>query len=396
MSARGAWPSARVRCGASSRGAALAAVLGAAALVSSCSSEREPSDAATAGSANGGQAGAGGAGGDAAGGAAAIDLCPSSECALPYADCNQDLDDGCEANIGSDPANCGACGYHCPQGGNHYSWPMCVNGVCQQDCLVFQSCGEVIAFGDCDGSFGNGCETMLESDASNCGTCGTTCPSGTPCVKGECGCAPTEVLCGNDCADLSSDPLHCGVCGKVCLDPDLGDDLVPRCQAGECTVGCMEQCGAFDCDNDPATACVQVASSAEHCGACNHPCPDGAPCQLGTCCNLDTLDTDPANCGDCGRSCAAVIWERIWNTDPRVDVPELSFLPKCDGGECFADCLAPWLDCNGDLNEMRTNGCETNGSQDPHNCGACGVSCAEGQVCLLGVCAMKPCDQVPR
>jgi hypothetical protein len=338
-----------------------------------------------------------GADGDASGGAGSteagpVELCPSSECPEPYADCNQDLADGCEANLSSDPENCGACGFVCPS--SALAKAGCQSGACVATCESGDICGEVIAFGDCDGDALDGCEAVLTSDATNCGGCGVECPADVPCVDGHCGCIAAEVPCGDTCADLATDPMHCGSCGHACPDPDLTDDRVPRCDAGTCTLGCQEQCGWFDCDGDPATPCVDVGSSPAHCGACGHACPGGAPCNGGTCCDPATLETDVSNCGACGTHCWEVIWSRIWETNG--DIVDTSFVPYCQGGTCAAHCAAPWLDCNADLTDAVTDGCETNGARDQDNCGACGVQCLDGQLCLLGTCATKPCEEVAK
>lgn len=49
----------------------------------------------------------------------------SGECAPPSADCNGDPADGCEADLGSDPANCGKCNVDCGGGA-------CSSGVCSE------------------------------------------------------------------------------------------------------------------------------------------------------------------------------------------------------------------------------------------------------------------------
>jgi len=320
-----------------------------------------------------------------------VDLCPSSSCPLPYADCNQDLADGCEVNLESDVESCGACGYVCPVSADGYP-PECVAGECEPYCTSGEICGEAVAFGNCDGDPLDGCETLLTSDPDHCGSCGNACPTGVPCVRGHCGCIGDEVPCGDTCADLAADPMHCGGCGNACPDPDLGDDRLPRCQAGVCTLGCQEQCGLLDCE--PGAPCVDVAWSAQHCGACGHTCPEGVACNLGVCCDGATLQTDAENCGACGRRCWDVIWERIWSTIG--DFADGSFVALCESGDCAAECLAPWIDCNGDLNQTVTDGCETNGARDAHNCGGCGIECLPGQLCLFGTCATEPCEEVPK
>lgn len=47
-------------------------------------------------------------------------------CAPGFADCNNQLDDGCEINIGNDPNNCGECHQVCPD-----AIGACVDMKCQ-------------------------------------------------------------------------------------------------------------------------------------------------------------------------------------------------------------------------------------------------------------------------
>jgi hypothetical protein len=56
----------------------------------------------------------------------------------------------------------------------------CVNNAC-----VFDHC--VQGFADCDNNLNNGCEVDTTSDVNNCGACGNVCPVNTPaCVAGVC------------------------------------------------------------------------------------------------------------------------------------------------------------------------------------------------------------------
>src|SRR5579871_5965511 len=53
---------------------------------------------------------------------------------------------------------------------------------------------------------GKGCVDLL-THPDNCGSCGTACPSGQPCVGGKCsagGCPPTQTLCGGLCVVLAT------------------------------------------------------------------------------------------------------------------------------------------------------------------------------------------------
>jgi hypothetical protein len=53
----------------------------------------------------------------------------NGECAPPSADCDGDPTDGCEADLGSDPANCGKCNVDCGGGA-------CSSGVCSDPPVV--------------------------------------------------------------------------------------------------------------------------------------------------------------------------------------------------------------------------------------------------------------------
>jgi Cys-rich repeat protein len=56
----------------------------------------------------------------------------------------------------------------------------CVNNMC-----VFDQC--VQGFADCDNNVNNGCEVDITGDAKNCGACGNVCPMGMPsCNMGKC------------------------------------------------------------------------------------------------------------------------------------------------------------------------------------------------------------------
>jgi hypothetical protein len=109
--------------------------------------------------------------------------CENGTCMCPEGtvDCDGDCVD-----IAVDPRNCGSCGRKCPGpsarsprssvGGS----PACKDGECSYVCFP--------GFADCDDWLGNGCEANLRIDQNNCGACGTKCNAraGQPCVEGKC------------------------------------------------------------------------------------------------------------------------------------------------------------------------------------------------------------------
>jgi cysteine-rich repeat protein len=177
----------------------------------------------------------------------------------------------------------------------------------------------------CNGTLCAGICTTSTSDPSNCGTCGTACPTGIPCTSGTCstggGTCPTgQVLCSGTCTNTTSDPKNCGACGQVCPSGDV------------CTSG----------------VCATSGGS----------CPTGQVLCNGTCTNTTS---DPNNCGACGQVC------------PSGDVC-ISGICASGGGSC-------------PTGQVLCNGACSNTTSDPNNCGACGNVCASGQSCTAGLCS---------
>jgi hypothetical protein len=110
----------------------------------------------------------------------------SSSCASGYSDCDKLASNGCEAQLATDPGNCGACGTVCPSArdATYHQVATCTGGT---------TCGLACAKGyeSCDGSLKNGCETNLETDTFNCGACRNKCTwPDVYCVVGTCSPTP--------------------------------------------------------------------------------------------------------------------------------------------------------------------------------------------------------------
>lgn len=145
-------------------------------------------------------------------------------------------------------------------------------------------------------------------------------------------CAPGEARCASVCVDLSTSLSHCGACGATC---SAGANATAVCAAGRCAPVCVT--GFASCDGDMSNGCeVDVRTSATHCGRCGQTC-SGAPNATGA----------------------------------------------CALGRCTIACLPGFSDCDG----VASNGCETDISSDPDNCGACATNCP-GRVCAASMCTV--------
>jgi len=99
-------------------------------------------------------------------------------CNPSFDDCDGAANNGCETNLTNTASHCGSCANNCPSTGNNVTGAKCVASTCGFNCNP--------GFGDCDSLAANGCETSLNNDLDNCGTCGHQCTGGQTCVGGNC------------------------------------------------------------------------------------------------------------------------------------------------------------------------------------------------------------------
>jgi hypothetical protein len=122
-------------------------------------------------------------------------------CATGFGDCDGSAVTGCETDLRSTIAHCGACGARCSAPAN--ATPTCTAGTCGFTCNA--------GFADCDRNPANGCETDLRTSSAHCGACGNACTTGR-CEEGRC-------ISNRSCAEiLRTNPASTS--GNYTIDPD--------------------------------------------------------------------------------------------------------------------------------------------------------------------------------
>lgn len=234
------------------------------------------------------------------------------------------------------PAHCGACDRACSN--TNGSAAACTTGVCAATCNT--------GFADCSTDDGTGADDGCETDLNQNATCGTTCGNviacgvGDFCVAGVCTATCSTTECGAACVTLATSNNHCNACDRACSVTNVE---TRACAAGACEPTC--NAGFGDCSVDDGT------------GA-----DDG--------CETD-LDVGEANCGACDRAC---------DESNTTDV-------SCTAGLCIPECSNGFADCNVD-DGTSDDGCEV----DLSSTVTCGTSCADiepcglDETCEAGVC----------
>ena len=296
----------------------------------------------------------------------------------------------------TDPYNCGACGVRCDTTVLHAT-PTCTAGECG-----YSTCET--NWGDCDVDYTNGCETDLRTTLAHCGACDSPCTNthgtGSVCSGSACTAPSCDTYWGNcdgdnknGCeTDLRVTTDHCGTCNTACTTPP--GNGTTRCLSSMCVPTCVPN-RSKDCDGDPVNGCeTNIGTDVNNCGDCHVVCDSsggstscvGGVCKpgcsqgFGDCdgnptngCETNIL-TNPDDCGGCGAS------YKCSNNNMSTRT--------CTNGQCSGACATSFLDCN---NNKQSDGCEVNGQSDPDNCGGCTIVCSannmQSRTCVAGVCS---------
>ncbi len=183
------------------------------------------------------------------------------------------------------------------------------------------------------------CKTaVIPGDCSLCGP-------GVPCINGACSCEGRGELCSVLCVDKQQAVISCGTCFAACKTAGSA------CRSGACKCAPGEK----ECGN----ACKPVLADPANCGDCGKACAAGQKCENGSCVAACTLDTTNA-CKD----------NRCWDV-------------KNDRDHCGASCK------HCDLTQSCVQGVCTDFTRDPLHCGSCSKACAIGETCKNSQCVCQ-------
>ncbi|WP_437636266.1 MXAN_6577-like cysteine-rich protein [Sorangium sp. So ce854] len=198
----------------------------------------------------------------------------------------------------------------------------------------------------------------------------------TSCAEGESQpslCTDGQTQCEGQCVDTQTDDLHCGACDGACAEGQ-------RCTEGRCEgaaggggaggeggegggEGGGEACG--EDETLCGARCVDLESDAANCGDCGVQCGAGRVCAAGDCaCSAELTEcddacvdvqSDRAHCGGCGAPCGPS--------------------QLCVEGACA--CAAELTECGGACVNLETS---------EQHCGGCDNACERGSFCQAGAC----------
>lgn len=223
-----------------------------------------------------------------------------------------------------------------------------------------------------------------------------TCPGKCVCLEGQicvpedsqgpdsCAwCKDDQTLCreGQEvrCAHLDFDAENCGECGNLCQLPNATSDCIEGiCVIIEC-LDCYE-----DCDQLDSTGCETCPETdPNNCGECGKGCYDPPPAvcegddlriylESGNC--VSSACDYPSSLRPCNWGCESGFCKE----DPCLQV-NCNLHQHCEDGACVCN------DLYGDCDTNNLNGCETYLST-LNDCGECGFSCGPKGICAGGVC----------
>jgi hypothetical protein len=199
--------------------------------------------------------------------------------------------------------------------------------------------------------------------------------------------------------NTNTDTGACGGCGKPCTI----DNGSPKCDTGVCAVNSCS--GSFrDCNNDPKDGCeVNIATNTKNCGGCGaagSDCstkyPNASSTCAGTSCQPPVCNSGFGDCsGGTADGCETNTTTSPSNCGGCGTVCSTSAgahvsMNTCSNSQCNPVCAGSYLSCDNN----KPNGCEADTTAEKNNCGGCGIVCSEAATAHVSsnVCSGSACS----
>lgn len=205
----------------------------------------------------------------------------------------------------------------------------------------------------------------LQTDASNCGSCGTACNIGISCSNGVCTSSSTGTCTGT----VPENSILCLNSKSTGLSADKAISLVTTvCSAP--AVDCEYVCknNYLNCNNK----CVNTQTDSSNCGACSTACKTGEACSAGKC-------TVTATCGNSVIEGTEECDKDKLGSATCVSKGYASGTLKCDS--------ACKLDTSWCVAACAPSTCDSAGTSYCDSTTKTFVACPSGQTCSGGQCA---------
>jgi hypothetical protein len=187
-------------------------------------------------------------------------------------------------------------------------------------------------------------------------------------------CNPPLILCGQDCIDPNTDPMHCGACGESC-DSAQGE----VCAMGVC-VDAMD-CRIFGCTG--LTYCDSASNR------CEPGCDRDGQCDTNEVCDLQSHDCKcDSGFHDCSSVCVSDFDVASCGANCTPCGSDPNGMYACDGVSCNLACDMGYLECQGTCALCPSSPGIVSVGCDGTQCVA--MSCAQNYVpCANGCCDFR-------
>ncbi len=192
-------------------------------------------------------------------------------------------------------------------------------------------------------------------------------------------CVDDKIAINGECVDPKNDDRYCAAVENDAQKKEVTSNGIDcaaqskKCKDSECMCACQAANG------------LECPTTLEHCGKCNHPCPDQHP---------DDPHSIRNSCEDgvCHYRC-----ENGYNNAGTGDQPVCietaphSIVEECGDGVCHYRCEENYDNCGTSVQPVCIEIASMSG--DSRNCGGCNIQCAPEDKCLAGKCVDKNCTE---